>query len=659
MNPLYKARGVGLIEVLVALFVLGFGLLSLAMFGNGLFAESGQVKARTEALQLAQQRIEQYRDAATSAGLDTIASETENNVSGVNATYTIVSTVGFQPSATSPTHATLTVAVSWSDKEGSHSVSLNSLVAAPEPSALGSLVADGLDGGGFVETPFGSARYGEGETYTLDPNSGASDLSNSYGVTGTNVYLDEPQYILTDKDDKVLLYSQTLFSTVTGRVYMTADLSATYESTVKVTPNDFAVCPKHLLITDNEDGTQDISTDIREIRLIDGVAEDFAQGESSSGTLIYRYFTYTCFFGTGWRGNIAALDSDGQALSDEVCLGSPTESDDGTMESRHVQLANLRYYRGYSPAYTLVTADDGTVSLSPSIDENGTRKYTSAGMVEADVYGDTSRVSVDAPYTHDFVVADLRGSVTVDDCVTEMSAAGTVLFANNQGSFVCLYDEDGNKNCPANQDLISNSSAPLEVSPSVVSGTILVTDGSTVSVDDLSMTTSQAVDCTITVEDATKLSWACNVYMPPGGWSGAVSLSSASLNICSADSFGLYDLTETYAVSEPFKLASSCDSATSSYNVSGVVRNTSQSKTRDLSGITVVTSTGISCSGSLGVLDTAKTADNEASFSCTVPANFNGSITLDSVPSHMRVVTPVDLSGSPVTGNVTGLVIEI
>ncbi|WP_455219321.1 type IV pilus modification PilV family protein, partial [Kaarinaea lacus] len=55
-------RGISLVEVLVALAVMGTGLIAVAAFQTDLISGSGSNKARAEALALAQERIEEFQN---------------------------------------------------------------------------------------------------------------------------------------------------------------------------------------------------------------------------------------------------------------------------------------------------------------------------------------------------------------------------------------------------------------------------------------------------------------------------------------------------------------------------------------------------------------------------------------------------------------------
>ena len=61
MNRMKRQKGFSLTEALIAFVIVGIGLLSVATFQSSLFRQSAYNKARTEALALAQQKIEQLK----------------------------------------------------------------------------------------------------------------------------------------------------------------------------------------------------------------------------------------------------------------------------------------------------------------------------------------------------------------------------------------------------------------------------------------------------------------------------------------------------------------------------------------------------------------------------------------------------------------------
>lgn len=156
-------RGVSLIEALVAMAVMAFGMLGVLGMQATLRANADVSKQRSEATRLAQERIEAWRSfsvisttAGTKAYQDIATPVTETLTSFVsNTTYTRSATV----TESSPAgHKTLVVDVSWADRAGTtQNVRLFSAVAQISPDLAATAVAppQGSDG---MRAPGGRAR---------------------------------------------------------------------------------------------------------------------------------------------------------------------------------------------------------------------------------------------------------------------------------------------------------------------------------------------------------------------------------------------------------------------------------------------------------------------------------------------------------------------
>lgn len=138
-------RGVSVIEALVAFLVMAFGMLALAGMQITLRGGSDIAKQRSEAVRLAQEKMERLRDfeqLATATGRDAyndVVTEAQSNVTGFssNATFQIATSVATR---TDPDRKDLTVTVNWSDRSGSlQSVSLDSVIAGINPAMSGRL----------------------------------------------------------------------------------------------------------------------------------------------------------------------------------------------------------------------------------------------------------------------------------------------------------------------------------------------------------------------------------------------------------------------------------------------------------------------------------------------------------------------------------------
>ena len=67
-------KGIGLLEVLIAVVVLAVGIMALSKFQGGLLRSGSDAKARTIATNLAQERMETLRTFDNRAAFDAIAS---------------------------------------------------------------------------------------------------------------------------------------------------------------------------------------------------------------------------------------------------------------------------------------------------------------------------------------------------------------------------------------------------------------------------------------------------------------------------------------------------------------------------------------------------------------------------------------------------------
>jgi len=144
-----RQRGLSIIEALIALVIMGFGILSLAGMHTTLTRNVDTARQRTEAVRLAQEKIEELRSftgidstitgqstvLATARNWDALASSTDSITT--NVTYARAWTFA---GAISDTMRSLTVTVSWTDRTGeAQAVTLNSVISKTNPSDTGFL----------------------------------------------------------------------------------------------------------------------------------------------------------------------------------------------------------------------------------------------------------------------------------------------------------------------------------------------------------------------------------------------------------------------------------------------------------------------------------------------------------------------------------------
>ena len=149
----HKQAGFTLIEALVALVVMGFGLLAVAGMQLNLARNADVAKQRTEAIRLAQEKIEALRsftsiasisagdinwnELATSSDVITPANYLAGATNATNATYTRNWTLG---GVIADPMRTASVTVTWNDRAGeAQSVTLATVLSKSDPSDSGFL----------------------------------------------------------------------------------------------------------------------------------------------------------------------------------------------------------------------------------------------------------------------------------------------------------------------------------------------------------------------------------------------------------------------------------------------------------------------------------------------------------------------------------------
>lgn len=193
-RPRSKQLGVSLVEALVALGVMAFGILGIAGIQSSLRTNSDIAKQRSEALRVAQQLMEDRRgfqsldvDGATPS-FNGIVTESLGDLVGTNATFSRSVTA---TDANTGRVKNLIVTVQWTDRAGEvQRVELRSSIAGNTPELSGSLgtAAPGgtqrLPQGRHPGVPRGAADLGGGTSKFLPPG-GAGQywiFSNTTGV---------------------------------------------------------------------------------------------------------------------------------------------------------------------------------------------------------------------------------------------------------------------------------------------------------------------------------------------------------------------------------------------------------------------------------------------------------------------------------------------
>jgi Tfp pilus assembly protein PilV len=154
-----SSRGVSLVEAMVALAVMAFGMLAVVGVQSTLRLNADIAKQRSEATRIAQETLEKYRDFTvidttvdTRAWADIASTGPTNQVLG-NTTYTVQTVVS---TYADPPAKALHVTVRWDDRAGGDQfVTVASAIAAAAPGLSGTLaIRPGTAAGGPVRRPF-------------------------------------------------------------------------------------------------------------------------------------------------------------------------------------------------------------------------------------------------------------------------------------------------------------------------------------------------------------------------------------------------------------------------------------------------------------------------------------------------------------------------
>jgi Tfp pilus assembly protein PilV len=224
-----RQHGVSLIEALVAMAVMAFGMLGVVGVQATLRYNADVSKQRSEAVRLAQQWIENNRSftaVSTTSGAFTYSdlADVSQAITGytTNTAYTLVAGVaasGDTPQSDLPRMKTLRVTVNWADRTAAsgttnQSVELNTAIARIMPELGGTLaLAGGVTASGLptrgpngrnASIPLDAVNFGSGTSGYIPPNRPVGDqtawlFNNATGlitvcttVIATNAALNSP-----------------------------------------------------------------------------------------------------------------------------------------------------------------------------------------------------------------------------------------------------------------------------------------------------------------------------------------------------------------------------------------------------------------------------------------------------------------------------------
>lgn len=165
-RPLKPSRGFTLIEALIAMVVLAFGMLAIAGFQMNLSRSADVAKQRAEATRLAQEKIEEMRSfqrittAVGTFAYQDLATGTDTPATTTNTAYTRTWTLVPPPVTVPPTNAVdlpqrvVAVNVTWTDRANApQTVNLVTVIARTDPVDVGGLGVPTVENG-ILRRPF-------------------------------------------------------------------------------------------------------------------------------------------------------------------------------------------------------------------------------------------------------------------------------------------------------------------------------------------------------------------------------------------------------------------------------------------------------------------------------------------------------------------------
>jgi hypothetical protein len=481
--------------------------------------QSHTSKARAEAIAHAQARIEQLRnytnDVSSITEFDTTFAATNGfanslTINGHNAQFARTENI-----AVVDDMKALSVRVTWTGSDGvAENVTLDTELSWEAPRSSGEVA---LDTDGLLKSPTGRAVIGDGYVpdgeITVDNGDGTSTYDPGDGdlrlAVGNIV-------VLTLKDACVSGQTCLDFAKISGKVYLDTANQNIAPGQVFVEASDAAFCQRYWV-----DGFGNVVE-----------VTSATTGVDSTASGDYEFFSYTCYLGGGWHGNIGIVLGTGLSQSDKICQGDPT----AVNAYQQPVIASRRAYRGM-----LYKIDSNTNSgREEYTDPNGNNltRYYSTGIADSLILPGSGFPG------HDFVLSRLAPSETEGTyCTTanimtradsNLHGIAGDLFEGVPTDFVCLN--------PGNVDLFDTSTFGVDTfcpydptdRPSMahfLTGTVTVTaayefnnllDGM------FSVTSDGAGNCKLDT-----FSWdgtdftarqTCIVYEWGTGWNGSITL---------------------------------------------------------------------------------------------------------------------------------------
>ena len=398
-----RRSGFTLIEVLISLLVLATGLIVMANFQGRVMTSSIDAKARSEAMQLAQQRMEWLR----ARDLLTVDGGLVADIPGKVASYQLSWTLEDDPAA--PLMRAATVRVDWtSSRDEPQWVELVSYVAANAYAGSLNPGSGVVFEGGAVPGPGGGARI---KRYDLNelPVGRKHEFGNIDKLEKNQQ--GNIEFINTDTGEAIEILTPHRAAFIAGTVYV-----RTGQNVGRV----------------SSDLTEDVFVRATPISLC-------GYDEADSGN-DFEYYPYRCYVAAsdptdtdretfGWYGNIGVLHP-AATNQDGVCVGSLTPAT--------AMPGSVRQYRGYETRDAL--CEEGGENCGMAVDADGKPLLFPVGILGGE---EAIRKIGD----HNFLVARIGNNPSASDCADNMVGApptvsnGPHPFHDNPPEFFCFSDD--------------------------------------------------------------------------------------------------------------------------------------------------------------------------------------------------------------------------
>ena len=321
-------RGVGLVEVLIALVVVSVGILALSALQANLMTSSGETKARSEATAIAEQKIESLRSNIEDADFDAIVSSlAPETIQGINNEYSLTWTVTDQ---NDPVTKLLTVTVDWPGND--FPLSLSTEIAWVDPQKSVDYASSGAGVNALAPSPNNQSSFETDLVFTDengDPISG-TPLNDGTGLATHQPDGDSDLYLIDPTTGQAILrFTGGIIHTIKGTVYVETGNAVIPSAVYPVAFSDLGYCMFPLPETDAD--------------YVCYFGGDCSQGgEGCSGA--YRDIQ------GGWYGKVGLLETPSADFQNKkVCFGEDLDSPAGAVTvnttarsyaTRRINLAN-------------------------------------------------------------------------------------------------------------------------------------------------------------------------------------------------------------------------------------------------------------------------------------------------------------------------------